>query len=134
MLSGADRAALLRHGVLGGTCFTLSLLLSWLLVDGLGVGVLSATAIGFVLMNGVSHHISRLWVFQVRRAGEQAPTYRRSLFRYLLVMGATLALNLLFMAVAVHVFGLHYLLASALLAALFFGVNFLLHRDWSFRA
>ncbi len=125
-----------RHALLGGGCLLMSLALSWLMVDGLGVGVLEATAIGFVLMNLFSHHLARRWVFRVETepaGGASAPAYQKSLLRYLLNAALVLGLNLLFMHWAVQVRGMHYLLASVLLAAFFFVFNFAVQRLWAFR-
>lgn len=139
MIRRRDWAPLLRHAVLGGGCLGLNLLLMWGLVELLGADVLVATAACFVVLNVFSHHVSRAWVFGLDAAVTDASRrevqpYHRSLLRYLAGMGVSLGLNLALMAVAVRHFGMPYLFASILIAAVFFIGNFVLHRDWTFRA
>ncbi len=139
MIRRRDWGPLLRHAVLGGGCLALNLLLMWGLVELAGADVLVATAACFVILNVFSHHLSRAWVFGLDADAsgdgrEGGQSYRRSLFRYLAGMGLSLGLNLALMMLAVQHFGQPYLLASILIAAFFFVGNFILHRDWTFRA
>ena len=108
-------APLLRYGLLGGACFSLNLLLMW-------------TLVAVAVLNLFSHHYSRELVF-----GNSGRRYSKSLIRYSRVMAASFALNLAAMAIATQWLEVPYLLASALIAGLFFLGNFVAHRDWTFR-
>lgn len=119
---------LLRQGLVGLACFCLNLLLMWYLVAIARIHVLAATAICFFVLNAVGHHLSRILVFVAPRPG-----YKKSLLRFMLVMAASLTLNLAAMALATQWLGLPYLLASTAIAALFFVGNYIAHRDWTFR-
>lgn len=118
----------MRHGAVGGLCFVLNLLLMWSLVSVAGLDVLVATAICFFVTNAVGHHLSRTLVF---RHGKYP--YETSLMRFTATMAISLALNLSAMAAATRWLGIHYLAASALIAALFFIGNYVAHREWTFR-
>ena len=127
-LSRTDKTPMLRQGVVGMVCFVLNLALMWSLVEILGLHVLPATAICFFALNAIGHHLSRLVVF---RHSER--TYGHSLTRFSLVMALSFALNLSAMALTTQWLEMPYLLASTLIAALFFVGNFVAHRDWTFR-
>ena len=100
----------------------------WSLVALAGLDVLIATTICFFLLNGIGHHLSRIFVF--RHANTP---YEVSLARYIIVMGISFMLNLIAMFAASQWFGIPYLAASALIAAVFFIGNFVVNRDWTFR-
>lgn len=119
---------LFRQGVVGMACFIINILLMWWLVASVGTGVLQATAICFITVNALGHHLSRALVFP--GAGN---AYSQSFVRFMLVMGLSLLTNLAAMALAVNWLGMPYLLASAAIAALFFIGNFVLHLNWTFR-
>lgn len=127
-LSRRDQAPLLRQGVVGIVCFVLNLALMWSLVEILGLHVLLATAFCFFSLNAIGHHLSRTVVFR-----HSVSTYGHSLTRFNLVMAVSFALNLSAMALTTQWLEIPYLLASALIAALFFIGNFVAHRNWTFR-
>lgn len=52
--------------------------------------------------------------------------------RYMTVCMSSTLISLLLMALAVSLMGVHYLLASALIAMLMLFLNFWAHRGWSF--
>ena len=127
-LGRRDQGYLLRQGVVGMVCFVLNLALMWSLVEILGLHVLLAAAICFFALNAIGHHLSRIVVFR-----HSSSAYGHSLVRFNLVMAVGFALNLSAMALTTQWLGIPYLLASALIAALFFIGNFVAHRDWTFR-
>lgn len=120
--------ALGRQALVGLLCLCLNLLLMWWLVARAGLSVLAASTICFFALNALAHGLARRLVF----AGGHRP-YHQSLLRYLLVMAGSLALNLGAMAVATQWLGLHYLLASIAIAAMFFVGNYSAHYLWTFR-
>ena len=126
--SGFLNSILIRQGIVGAACFSLNVALMWSLVALAALPILIATAICFFLVNAVGHHMSRIFVF---KSGESA--YSTSLLRYVLVMAASFILNLSAMATATQWLDVHYLAASAMIAAAFFIGNFLAHREWTFR-
>ena len=104
------------------------LALVYLLTDRLHLHYLLSIAISIVLLNVTSWLVNRHWTFELR--------VRRSwteLARYLLVSGASFALTLLLVTGLVSGLGLHYLVASAVVAVLMTLVNFTAHRLWSLR-
>ncbi|MBV8618094.1 MAG: GtrA family protein [Curvibacter sp.] len=119
---------LVRQGLIGALCFGLNLFLMWTLVAILKLDIFIATTICFFVFNALGHHLSRTFVFY-----DALNRYEQSLIRFLAVMATNLALNLVFMAIAVKLFGLYYLFASAGIAACFFIVNYLIHCRWTFR-
>jgi putative flippase GtrA len=124
----ANSGPLLRHAALGSAFFLGNLALMWMLVALASLHVLTATVICFFVLNALSHHLSRRFVFN--HSGRR---YRHSLGRYLAVMAISLALNLAGMAMATQWLQIPYLLASSMIAILFFLANFIAHRDWTFR-
>ncbi|MCW7538974.1 GtrA family protein [Aquabacterium sp. A7-Y] len=126
--AGKDVEQFARYGLVGGSCLALNLLMMWLFVEHAGMPVLGATIICFILINPIGHHLSRLLAFKEARR-----TYAASLTRFLVVSGLSLMANVGLMGFAVFWLGLPYLLASVCVAALFFLLNFLTHRKWTFR-
>ena len=128
MLKKKDISPLIKHGFVGGGCFILNLLIMWILVQFANISVLFATAICFIVVNAIGHHLSRHFIFY-----DTANQYQKTLLRFFLTMSLSFVLNITAMAIAVYLFKLHYLIASACIAALFFIGNFIIHRDWTFR-
>ena len=117
----------LRFVLVGGTCFLANLVVLYVGTDVLGWHYLVSMAASIAVANSLGWLLNRGWTFRstnVRRLPEFA--------RYLAVNLAATVVSLALMALLVSGLGVHYLLASALLAAVFMVINFIAHRDWSF--
>lgn len=123
------RPELGRFLCVGGTCFTLNLVILYLLVERLAVHYLVAVAFSILVTNALGFVLNRNWTFVSRTA-----SWWRELLRYLTVNLGQFALNFGLMGLLVSGIGVSYLVASALIAVVMTGANFLLHKNWSFAA
>ncbi|GGI05931.1 GtrA family protein [Egicoccus halophilus] len=122
-----DARRLLRYGVSGTTAALVHLLALTALVELLAVRPVTASAMGFGCGLVVSYALQRRWVFATRRR------HRRTLPRYLVVVGAGLAVNTLVLLVGTELFSHHY--AWVQLAAFVAAPanNYVLNSLWTFR-
>lgn len=115
-----------RFLVVGATCFTLNLGVLYGLNTLAGWHYLAAMGVSIALANTLGFALHRAWTF-----GSQH-SFWRELGRYYTVNMGAFALNLGLMALLVSGLGASPLAASAFLAVLMTGANFLLHKNWSF--
>ena len=83
--------------------------------------------ISIIIVNSIGWLANRTWTFTSQNRNKLS-----EYARYLTVNLGSFALNLALMALLVSVLGVHYLIASTLIAAGLTIINFSLHRDWSF--
>ncbi len=98
------------------------------LVEGLGRGVLAASAVGAAVGAGVSYALNRRYTFGSARAHREAAP------RFLAVAALAFLANLALMALVYGWAGAPYLLAQGVTTALVLGITFTLNRAWSFAA
>ncbi|RYG64918.1 GtrA family protein [bacterium] len=123
------RPDFIRFLCVGGTCFAVNLGVLYLVTEFLGAHYLVAMAVSIVVANSLGFILNRNWTFESRSA-----SIWRELVRYFTVNLGQSALNLALMAFFVSVLGVHYLVASAGIAIVLTGANFLLHKNWSFNS
>jgi len=119
---------MLRYAIVGvlGTAIHFGVLAA--LVEFGGVEPVLASAAGFIVTLIVSYVLNHRWTFA-------SPARHRTAFaRYTAVSVLGLGLNSLIMYLAVHVFGLWYILAQALVVMVVPAVNYLLNRSWTFKS
>lgn len=121
-------ARLHRFLVVGGTCFAVNMGVLYVGTEWLGFHYLVSMAISIVVANSLGWALNRQWTF-----GATPSYWLHEYVRYFSVNLLSFGFSLLAMAVLVSGLGWNYLFASALLAAVMTLVNFVLHRDWSFR-
>jgi putative flippase GtrA len=117
----------LRFVLVGGLCFLTNLTVLYLATERLGLHYLVAMGISIVIANTLGWALNRRWTFASRSRDAWA-----EFGRYVTVNLSGFALSLGLMALLVSGLGLHYLIASALIAAALMLVNFVVHRSWSF--
>lgn len=119
---------ILRYAVVGalGTAIHFGVLVA--LVELTAVDSVLASAVGFLVTLIASYVLNHRWTFESRTPHGAA--FRR----YAAVSLLGLGLNSLIMYLAVHVFGLWYVVAQALVVTVVPAVNYLLNRSWTFGA
>lgn len=116
-----------RFLIVGGVCFCANLLVLYVGTGLLGLHYLVSMLISIVVANSLGWLLNRVWSFRSRDIARAA-----EYLRYLSVTFVSSAVSFVLMALLVGVFGVHYLLASGLIAAGMTILNFLAHRGWSF--
>jgi len=123
----ATRAALPRFLLVGGTTAATSALAIAGLVEIARLDSVVAAAIVALAANIVGFVLNRRWSFLATHA-HPLP----QLLRYLCVSLAAFVTSVALFAVLTESAGLHYVIASLLVSALFAAANFLAHLHWSF--
>ncbi len=116
-----------RFLLVGGSCFLINLVILYLFTDLLDIHYLISMLISIIVVNTIGWLANRTWTFTSQNSNKLA-----EYTKYLTVNLGSFALSLALMAVLVSALGIHYLIASALIAAGLTIINFTLHRDWSF--
>lgn len=116
-----------RFLLVGGSCFLINLIILYLCTDLLGIHYLISMLISIIVVNSIGWLANRTWTFTSQNRNKLT-----EYARYLTVNLGSFALSLALMAVMVSALGVHYLIASTLIAAGLTIINFSLHRDWSF--
>jgi putative flippase GtrA len=117
-----------KFGIVGISNTLLTFIVYTLLLKGLGVWYLAASAIGFVVgaVNGFLWN--RRWTFRGHVGDALTPV------RWGIVQGCGLVLNLGLLYLFVHDAGLDKLLGQACATAIVTVLTFLANRAWTFRA
>lgn len=118
---------LLRFILVGGICFATNLLVLYVGTEELGLHYLFSMALSILVANSLGWMLNRRWTFT--DSGIQC---WKEYSRYMSVSLSSTLISLGLMILLVDMLNLHYLLASATIAAAMTIVNFVLHRDWSF--
>ena len=118
----------LRFIFVGGTCFTLNLLILWTGVDLLGWSYVSSATLSFLGACVTGYTLNHSFTF-----GIGAQRSRTALLRYLGIASGSLICSLALMYILVDLVALHYLLANILAAVILLGCNYLAHKFWTFR-
>lgn len=116
-----------RFLLVGGSCFLINLAILYLCTDLLGIHYLISMLISIIVVNTIGWLANRTWTFTSQNRNKLT-----EYARYITVNLGSFAFSLTLMAVLVSLLGVHYLLASTLIAAGLTIINFTLHRDWSF--
>ncbi|MGP9831169.1 GtrA family protein [Marinobacter sp. NSM] len=131
MLTNAEGIVnkLAAYGLAGivGTLF--HYLTLYVFVEFAGVGVLSATGVGFVVGAVINHELNRRYVF--RGAGGR---YAETAVRFFGIAVLGFCLNMLAMYVLHSLMHVYYLLAQLIATAGVFLVTFVLNKSWTFKA
>lgn len=121
-------AQLVRFVVVGVVCTGLQYLALALGVELVGAPAVTASGAGFLASAGLNYLLNRRFTF-----GGVAP-HARAIGRFVLVVGAGLALNTLFMQLLHGYLGWQYLLAQVATTAVTTLWNFTAHRQYTFAA
>jgi putative flippase GtrA len=122
-------ARLLRFLTVGGLCFVTNLAVLYGGTDLLGWHYLLSMALSIVVANTLGWLLNRRWTF----GGSERPWWAEYA-RYMSVSLSSTLISLILMFIGVSLLGIHYLLASAVIAVGMLLFNFIAHRDWSFGA
>jgi putative flippase GtrA len=117
-----------RFLLVGGSCFILNLVILYGCTSVLGMHYLVSMLISILVVNTIGWLANRTWTFS-----SQNRHLLSEYARYLSVNLTGFLLSFALMALFVSALGIHYLLASAVIAAGLTIANFLLHRGWSFK-
>lgn len=117
-----------RFLVVGGLCYLLGLALLYWFTEHLGFHYLLSLVIAMLILSIIGWAMNRNWTFR-----SIDPRWFAEAQRYLAANFSAWLLTFVLMALLVSGFGVNYLHASAVIAALMAVFNFLLHRHWSFR-
>ncbi len=118
----------LSFSLVGGLCFLFSLALMLLFVEALNIPYLPATVLTWICANLLSFVANKQLTFRTHRK-----FWKNEIIRYYLIMSANLGISVLLMFVMVDLLHLHYLLSSIFMAGLMLCINYLAHKNWSFR-
>lgn len=118
---------LTRFVVVGGVCFMASFASLYLFTDIVGLHYMISMCITVVLVNFLGWLLNRLWTFR-----SNSIHTREQILRYFVVNLFAFGITLAVAAVLVSGFGIHYLVANAIVAILMMLVNFVAHKNWSF--
>lgn len=118
---------LTRFVVVGGVCFLTSFASLYLFTDIAGFHYAISMCITVVLVNFLGWLLNRLWTFK-----SSSIHTRAEILRYFVVNFFAFGVTLAVAAVLISGFGIHYLVANAIVAILMMLVNFLAHKNWSF--
>lgn len=121
------QAALVRFLVVGGLCFTSSMVALAVLTEVLGWHHLVSAALVMLGTNVAGWLFNRSWTFAVRRRRTVA-----EFTRYAFVNALAMFISLVLVG-GLTAIGLHYLAACALVALTMSVVNFHAHSRWSLR-
>ena len=117
-----------RYFISGSTALIVHVAVLALLVELFAFNETVASGIGFVVAVLVNYTIQHTWVFEAEgNHGEHFP-------RYLLVTLITFSLNLGLFWMAVNVVEIWYPLAQVLTTGIIFILNFLINRQFTFKA
>jgi putative flippase GtrA len=120
---------LIRFIMVGGLCFATNLAVLYGGTNLLGWHYLISMAVSIVIANTLGWLLNRCWTFM-----ESGHPLWVEYARYMWVSFSSTLISLLLMVLCVSVAGIHYMLASAIIALLMLLFNFIAHRDWSFAA
>ena len=123
----SSREALPRFVLVGATTAALSALGVFALVDLLGVRPLAAAAMVAVIGNLWGFHANRRWSFLAAQG-----KLLRQLVRYAMVSFVAVLASVCLFGLLTELGGVHYILASLAVSALFAVTNFIAHFHWSF--
>jgi len=116
-----------KFGIVGVSNTLLFLAVYTLLVEGLGVWYLAASAIGFVIGATNGFLLNRRWTFREHVGDALTPV------RWGIVQGCGLLLNLALVAGCVEGLGMDELVGQAVAIAIVVVVTFAANRAWTFR-
>jgi len=116
-----------RFLVVGGLCYLLGLALLYFFTDQLGLHYLVSLVIAMFVLSVIGWKMNRSWAFR-----STDPNYLAEARRYVAANLSVWLITVALIALLVSGFGINYLHASAVVAALMAIFNYLLHRQWSF--
>ncbi|WP_236200404.1 GtrA family protein [Pseudomonas pseudonitroreducens] len=114
--------------MVGGLCFGINLATLYILTGVLGVHYLASMLASIVIANTTGWALNRRWTF--------SPSGLPATKEFLKYFSANMLLflaSMALMALLVSGLGINYLVASAVIAIGMTAVNFIIHRDWSFK-
>lgn len=117
-----------KFGIVGVSNTLLFLAVYTLLVEGLGVWYLAASALGFLVGAVNGFLLNRRWTFRGHVGDALTPV------RWGVVQGCGLLLNLGLVALCVESLGMGKLLGQAVAIAIVVVVTFVANRAWTFRS
>ena len=122
------KAQLVRFCIVGAAVYAANILALAALCELLHMHYIVAYVLVFLLGNALGYWLNKHFTFAIRRKLDRA-----SALRYLLVNCAMLAASTLLLRVLVESWHLHYLLATAIVAALNAPASYLVHRTVTYR-
>jgi len=121
-------AQLARFCIVGATIYALNILALAALCELLHMHYIAAYVLVFLAGNALGYWLNKRVTFAIRKRLDRA-----SLLRYLLVNCAMLAVSTVLLRVFVESWHMHYLLATAIVAALNAPASFVVHRSVTYR-
>ena len=118
---------IIKFSIVGIINTVVSLFIYYLLL-GLSVHYNMATVCGYIGSSIIGYILNKVWVFQAKKISS-----KRSLFRYYVVYGTALLLNLFFMHVWIQIFGIDKRIAPILTLCITIPYNFILSKFWVFQ-
>ncbi|SHE95754.1 Putative flippase GtrA (transmembrane translocase of bactoprenol-linked glucose) [Microbulbifer donghaiensis] len=118
----------LKFLIVGGTCFITNILVLYIGTDLLGLHYLVSMLFSIATVNFIGWALNRHQTFKTKDA-DALPEFTR----YILVNLTSMITSLCTMYLLVSTVGLHYIVASTVIAAGMTTINFYAHRQWSFK-
>ena len=120
---------LIRFVMVGGVCFVTNLAVLYGGTSLLGWHYLISMAASIIVTNTFGWLLNRRWTFL--GSGQH---WWVEYARYMSISFSSTLISLVLMVLCVSALGIHYMIASAIIALLMLLFNFIAHRDWSFAA
>lgn len=118
----------LRFLAVGAICYVFGILLLFALTDILKFHYLASLVVAMLIMSATGWILNRKWTFNSKDTNLMAES-----IRFISANMLTWLITVVLMTIAVSGLGIHYLLASAIIALAMAIVNFTIHQAWSFR-
>jgi putative flippase GtrA len=118
----------IRYNLVAGIATFVDLFIYWFLITALGVFYLASATIGFVIGLTINYSLNRVWGFKGTKRKLVS-----GFFYFALVGTSALIIALLFLALFVEVFGMHYFLARVFVVLIVIPWNYFLNALITFR-
>lgn len=115
--------------LVGGVCFSANMVVLYVGSEVLAWHYLSSMMVSIAIANTLGWYLNRLLSFD-RSEDKWWIEYGR--YMSVSISSTLFSLSLMFLAVSLA--GINYLMASASIALLMMSLNYLAHRDWTFRS
>lgn len=117
------------YGALGLVGTAGHYLVLYLMVEFVGLAVLTSSSAGFVTGAVINHELNRRFLFHRTQR-----SYSGSVVRFFIVAAAGFLVNLSVMYVLTGIFSVYYLIAQVVATGLVFLATFLVNKLWTFQA
>lgn len=117
---------LIKFCLVGGLNTLISLIIYYFLIY-IGIEYMLSTSVSYIVSSLVGYLLNKFWVFKFRETKQNS-----SLFRYYIVYGSALIINMGCMYFCIHIIGTSKIIAPLLTLCVTVPYNYTLSRVWIF--